>query len=360
MGTIDSKKLNAALTRAKNVGLLEERFTVEDCELVLRNLRPAEYVAVIEECQGLGDVAYLHAYQRGHLARAIVEINGVDLRSTEFVSIEDEDLKRPGQTKTVKLELHDYLLKHVLATWSQEAVFVAYRKFGDLIGTAERKAKEGVTFLTPDETAEDKYRRLLLEAKECEEDLPNTLIDKTLQDLGLMRTSAADEIKRTMEQTDRLAREQEAERAQQEQAQAVPAQAEPEPPPPPIVVQTEAAEPSRQPMNQTTGLPPDPHQTLQQAIAARRVQPAAANVEVYKRTSTIAALEADASGLGDDQIGTLPGKNGEPIPVVTMGATTEVVELRKQSSFDPSAAQQILDTPPAAGINPRFRPPQRA
>ena len=317
---IDGKKLKDALAKAKNVGLVEEAFTIEDCELVLRNLRQDEYNSILQDCDGLDGMAYLNAYQRGHIARSIVSLNGVDLRDTAFVEVDEDDPKRPGQTKTVKHELHAYLNKQVLGTWGKEAIFTAFRKFGDVVGAAEIKAKQGVTFVLSDERDEDKYRRLLLEAQECEEAMPQSMVTSILDELGLMRKSTADEIKAAMTKTDELARAQ----AAADQAAA------------------DQARPS-------AGRPMDPHLTLQQVIASRTPVPVVAaqasqdTSPALKRGAEIAALEgaADSHGL---------------IEVYRPDQPQGPVEVRKREPFDASGLATILDKPPSAGINPRFKP----
>jgi hypothetical protein len=40
MGTISAKNINQALTKARDVGYVEEPFTIGDVSIVLRNLRP--------------------------------------------------------------------------------------------------------------------------------------------------------------------------------------------------------------------------------------------------------------------------------------------------------------------------------
>lgn len=378
MGTIDGKKLRDALTKAKNIGLVEDTFTIGDCEVTLRSLRPDEYAAVLQESHGLNDVEYLHTYQRGHLARSIVAINGLDLHDVQFVDDEEPDPKRPDKMRTVKLELPAYLIKHVLSTWGKESVYTAYRKFGDVVELAERKAKEGITFLLPEETDEERYRRLLLEAKEAEESVPSTLVDRILDELGLMRKSTADEIKTAMEKTDQLAREQTA---------AVPPEPEPPAPSSPAVAapmpDTTAPVPATAaPVSAVSAAPVptprqarpvDPHQTLQQAIAARQaaspdavgqavVQAPQIDPAAAKRSASIAALEANGAApeptvvLRRELPATLPGSQG---PIEVLQQVQEPVEITKQERFDPAAATAILDKPAAGGINPRFHPPTR-
>jgi len=359
---IDGKKLKDALAKAKNVGLVEEAFTIEDCELVLRNLRQDEYNSILQDCDGLDGMAYLNAYQRGHIARSIVSLNGVDLRDTAFVEVDEDDPKRPGQTKTVKHELHAYLNKQVLGTWGKEAIFTAFRKFGDVVGAAEIKAKQGVTFVLSDERDEDKYRRLLLEAQECEEAMPQSMVTSILDELGLMRKSTADEIKAAMTKTDELARAQAAAdqaaadqaaadqaaaaaEAAIQQASADQASAAAEA----AIQQAAADQAAADQARPSAGRPMDPHLTLQQVIASRTPVPVVAaqasqdTSPALKRGAEIAALEgaADSHGL---------------IEVYRPDQPQGPVEVRKREPFDASGLATILDKPPSAGINPRFKP----
>lgn len=341
MGAIDSKKLNAALSRAKNIGLVEEPFTVVGCDLVLRSLRSEDYTAVMQECDGLPEEEYIHRYQKGHIARSIVEINGVDLRDSKFVTVDETDAS--GAVRPVKLELPQYLTKHMLDTWGKEAVDVTFRKLSDVLERAERQAKEGITFIVPDETPEEKFRRLLLETRAAEKDVPGTLLDKILEEQGLVRKEAAEEVRRALERADKLAQEQEAKVAEQP---AEPPQSAPEPVPLPVV--PVSGPPPARPA------PVDPHATLQQAIASRGtpiVQSEQTDVRPNTRRAQIAALEGTMPDVEEPDLGSaISLQAGDP---------AEVVEIRRDP-IDVQAASTIVDNPPIAGINPRFRPPQRA
>lgn len=334
MGTISAKTLKNAITKARNVGLVEEAFMLEGCELVLRNLRPDEYSALIKDCDGLEDMEYLYQYQKGHLCRAIVELDGVDLRDADYVQLDDDE-----SGKKVKLELHQYLTEHVINSWSKEVLYTAYRKFCDVVEQAERKAKQGITFLLPDETDEERYRRLLTEAKEIEAELPDSLIDSTLEDLGLMRRSTAEEVKRAMERTDQLAREQAAAKVETEAVQPQPQQ--------PVEPPVPAPEPKPTPR------PVDPHTALQRAIEARKVpqvaipQPTPAVPVDPKAAARAARLAAIESGDADPAL--LAAERLQP-------DATEVIEIKKQPPFDPRALVGALDQPARGGLNPRFKP----
>lgn len=366
MGVIGSDKIGEALAKAKDIGLVEESFRVEGHDITLRNLRPDEYTEIIKSCEGLNDLDYLTAYQKGHIARSILEINGTDLRDVEFVEDERPDPKNPDATRVIKVELHDYLLHRLVNTWSREVLFTIYRKFLDVVAKAENKAKEGVEFLLAEETEEEKYRRLLLEAKECESDLPPSLVDHVLSELGYIRQSTAEELKATMERADQMARESSSKDSQTPPTpprEPLEAASPPTPPREPLEADQSRQSPPQSPPTQ------DPHRTLQAAIEARRGvsssdsgrSPESEPATPVKRGDKIAALETGSGA----ELGTLPGPNGEPIPVYRPPnqepmelRKQEPVELRKQE-VDPQQVATILDQPPAVGINPRFNPPSR-
>ena len=53
MGTISAKKIESALAKAKDVGVVEEPLTIGETAIVLRNLRPDEYIAIYKEAEEL-------------------------------------------------------------------------------------------------------------------------------------------------------------------------------------------------------------------------------------------------------------------------------------------------------------------
>lgn len=382
MGTLSARNLRESLAKARNVGIVEERVTLfADAELVVRNLRPDEYEAIARDCEGQDGLEYLYAFQEGHVKRAIVELNGLDLRDVQFIEDEEEDPKKPGQTKTVKLELHDWLQKNILSTWSKEALYVVFRKVEDAVGRAETKAKEGIEFITPDETDEDRFRRMAGELKELEGNLPAKLVDHVLDDVGYMRKSAAEEIKKAMERADQLAREA-AEAAKKGEGGGTPPQTPPaasappaSPAPPPAAPATPvAAKPgqsveelmrNRQPLNQsaaevpqpviitpTVRQSPVPVTRQQQGVPPDQVHPPLGAIpgpqphgSAAARAAKNAALEADADAAGALVPGgvQLPGKPQVPVIEQRLG------------QVDPKAAASIMDPKPKGGINPHYR-----
>jgi hypothetical protein len=388
MGTLSARNLRESLQKARNIGIVEERFPLfEDCELVVRNLRPDEYESITSDTKELEGIDYLYAFQYAHVNRAIVEINGQDLRDVQFVDDEEEDPKHPGTMKPVKLELRHWLFKNVVSTWSKEALYVVYRKVEDAVEQAEKRARDGITFITPDETDEDRFRRIVGEMKDLEDNLPSKLVEHILDQSGYMRKSTAEETKRAMERVDQLAREEEAKKKAGTPPQTPPAAASPPltpqaPPAPPApiaaapIVTPPPAGPSpqelmaaRQPMNfaavdapqpvivsptprQNTvpggrpppGAPPSEHvhPPLQGAILGPQPHGSAA-----VRGLRHAALESEA-----DQAGAISSAG----PTMPVKPTNVPVLERKQAPIDPRGAMSVIDAKPKGGLNPHYRP----
>lgn len=374
MGTLSARNLTEALSQARNIGLVEESFVLGDISVVVRNLRPDQYDSIFKECQGLADIEYLNAWQMGHVTRAICEINGLDLREGTVVEDEEPDPKRPGHMRTVKQELHTWLRKQVLSTWSRESIYICYRKVADAIEAGEKKAQDGVAFRIPDESPEDKYRRLLGEIKEIEEEVPEKILTAVLRENGLMRQSTQEEV----DAAGATLAQVEVEPSAPRQATSVPEPARQEPEP----VRTQEPEPVRQepePEPRRTAGPPSPDRMAQllrnrvplnQGVSPEAVQPvpqehvtplyveptrpavplqAVPQTALTGRSAESAALEGGLDALLADRAN----------PPVNLQPQTQRPEIRVGSNpkMDPTAAQAILDTPPVGGINPRFRPP---
>lgn len=393
MGIVSAKQLTEALQKARSVGLVEETFTLEECEITLRNLRPDEYEAVVQECTDLEDVAYLNKWQEGHVCRAIVQINGSDLRDTDFVEGEEPDPKNKGAMKNVKRELHDWLRKNILSTWGKEAIFTAYRKFTDVVFLAEKRAKEGVTFTVAEETAEDKFRRLLGELKEIESEVPPALLKAALEEHGYTFY--------TQPQDAEAVRNLEASvpppPGPGSEGGSTPAAAAPATPPaappaapsaPPVAARpqqpvqqqqpatdpaTRAAQIMRQrvPMNQTPVNVPDlpVAPTNPEEAVFRAVVP---GVPQHR----IPAGGVDLNGSLDMSPPTDDMRAAIPVPVLPPGmapppnmppgtfapapssgdSSVAMLDQRGVSATDPRQIATIVNKPPVSGLNPKYRP----
>lgn len=353
MGTVSAKDLRASLEKARNMGLVEETFDLCGHALVVRNLRPGEIEAVIEACKGLEDLAYFNAYQREHIARGLCEIDGFDLRDVDFIDDEEPDPKNKGQVRKVRIERHKWIAEQFLASWGADPILMAYRKIGDCTTQAEKLSKEGITFLQPDETPEQKYRRVLGELKEIEEEIPDQLLDRTLEEFGLVRRSTLDELRAADE---RLNKVRDAEIAAQKAAEEAAKAAE------------EAAQKAagatakaneimakRTPLNQS-GPPPE-------ATPLQPVQPPAAPVvrpgAPSSRAAELQALEADADGVGvlaAGPVGPKPAEAFRMSETATLGGPVRPTTDPEQQAAE---ARSIIEQPPRGGINPKFRPPPK-
>lgn len=340
MGTLSARSLTQALSQARNVGLVEEPFVIDGVSVTVRNLRPEHFDSIFKDCQGLTDVEYLNAWQMAHVSRSICEMNGVDLREVTTVEIEEADPKKPGQMKAVKVELHSWLAKYVLSGWTREAIYICYRKVSDVIEAGEKKAQEGVTFRTVDETAEDKYRRLLGELTEAEADMPEPMVANILKENGLMKRSSMEEIEAAQNKLSQFSTNNQTQVVEEEPAPQPPPVVEEPPPEPPSADRLMELLRNRTPLNQT------PNPILQAEIQPVQTQ-APVVVPPSNRTAELAALEGMTGEVG---LNPQTAYNLQPqaqIPEVRLGAPR----------LDPKAAQTIIDPAPSGGINPRFRPP---
>jgi len=372
MATLKATKLKEALSKAKKVGLVEEPVTIAGCEIVLTNLQPEQFEALIKETSELEDVEYVHAYQVGHVCRSIIEIDGVNLRDADFVEVEVEEPDESGKLvkKTVNVERHEWIKNEVIMSWGREAITVAWRKFCDVLQKAENAAKEGVTFDISEENPEEKYRRLLDEIKETEGSLPPELTASILDEKGYMTKATQQELETATARVDKLAQEQE-EQPPPEAAQPRPEAAQPPPaptpdpapePPPPV-----SQEPSddvrqmmaqRRPLNQTAVRAPVPVQP--RVVSAQEPQSVQAPPHLKAAAGATLASPPNKSEKAAVEQAALEALDPALAKIdVPAGPTTpqEVAELRKQRTLDGSAIARITEQPPAVGLNPKYHKP---
>ena len=311
MTTLLETKILGALQKARNVGIVEETFALDGCSITVHNLRADEYTTVLAEIKELEDAEYLYAFQTGHLCRAIVEINGIDLRDIDYVDAVAEDGKK------VSLERHEWVRQKVVSTWGREALATAYRKLLDAVAKADRVSTEGITFVVPDENAEDKLQRLFAEIQDVEEELPSEVFEKLLGDKGYLKKTSKEEA-------------QSVERKLANLAQIKPKSEGPTP---------EEIMRNRRPLNQEVQAEHVPQVQTPSVEQSPRPQETP-----KKRSLEIAALEAAAIEIPD----VLPAApRSQDIPVLD----------RPVEKVNPNEVAKILDTPPIAGINPRFHRP---
>jgi len=342
MATIAESRIKEALDKASNIGFVEEKFTVMGCSVVMRNLKPDEYQSVVDETRELKDVEFAYAYQMGHVSRAIIEIGDLDLREVEFVETEVPDSKNPGQKKTVNLERHDWIKKKVLGTWGREALSTLYRKFADVLQKADDKSVEGVQFIVPDETAEDKFRRLISELKEVEETLPDELVERVLNDNGYGHQITAEELAAAQAKLG-------GGEIKKETLGTVPLEpvvAEALKTPEGRVAIAEAVGPASPDLPGSEGARPDPRELMLRRRPMNVPPPEPQQTAIPAKSRQYAELEETAAKLNGIGAPTMPNR------------PAEIPEISRPMDRTPVAVP--IDLPPPAGINPRFKPPPRS
>lgn len=398
MAVLKASKLKDSLRRAKKIGIIEESINLGDVPVVLRNLQPEEMEHIVAEADEFDDVVYYHTFQLGHVCRAIVEIDGQDLRDVDFVEYEiDQGPDKPPEVRVI--ERHEWLKQEYVKTWGREAISVAFRKVNELFVKADVQMKEGVQFDYAEESPEDKYRRLLSEVKEAEGQVQDEELRKAILDEhGYLPATTPEEraaIQARMEEFAKERVEQAAQRAEPEPAapalqppQNAPVAPPPQRRPPPPTPAPEAAGalsgPSpndlmanRRPLNQDAIEPPVPQQPQ-----SRPVRPARAQVpqklppnvpEQPRQLTAQEAAELAANGQGhvasrQAQIQAEMAAMGELDPNMAAEleqarnqaatrARDQIPELaRKAETVDGKEAVSILDKRPTGGINPRYKP----
>lgn len=377
MATLQIKKVKDALNRARGIGLVEDEATIAGCSVVLRSLRPEEYEAIHEDTHEKEDIAYLNAYRAEHLCRSIIQIEDVDFRQVDSVEVEDPE----DASKTIRIEKHAFIRDYVIATWSREAVDVAFRKFGDVVAKSDQTSSQGVKFDTPDETPEEKYRRIISELKEVEGQLPADFSIKLLEESGYTRRVSAQDFELAEARLSNMGAPRAAvEEPPQEEPEAHYEEPAPLPPPPvaarptptqrpaqalqpptpalprmpPVVQSAPASRPAtaedlmrlRKPLNQQAPVP-------QPAPQARATAPALTRSQLIAQEEE--GFEPVLDQVDDPQADLQPAISGGTMYPEDSG----IPELRPQPKLDPQGAASVLDRPPVGGRNSRFRPPPR-
>lgn len=432
MATLQATRIRDALAKARGVGRIEEPLTIAGCEVVLQNLTPHEFESILSEIEDLEDAEYAFAYQINHVARSVVELNGQDLRDVEF--IEDEvpagaylvQIEAPSEaaaknivaklkeakleaqvippdgseTRVVKLERYQWIRDYVLSTWTKEALMVGWRKFMELLVTADEKAKEGIQFRIPDETAEERFRRLLDELRQTSEELPDEMVDNLLGENNLIRKSSQEELDQVNERLEamRQAPQQPPEEPQAPAQAPAPSVASQAPQGAPVALQqppeaVQAAMAGRQPLNTqptTAPAPPASPQRNVQSAQRKAAVPVHIRQAAYENSTGIGRGDAPVLGSEEPAIqgGTQPAQRQPvtggiptraersaqiaqleaqvdptvvqadvPAAPVRQPPQQEVRELAKpQEPMDSKQIASIVDKPPVVGVNKKFNP----
>jgi hypothetical protein len=335
MATVQAKLLGRSLQKAKTVGKAEVDFNLDGMDLVIQNLRPDQYVSANTDSKELEDIEYLTEWRRSHICRAIVEIDGVNLRDVDYIEDEVEDAE--GKPKRARFERHVWVRDNIVGAWGKEAVDVAFRKFTEVVEKAEKKAADGVVFVHPDESAEDKFRRLLGEALEVSNDVPDGIVSKIYEDLGLISKSTVLELEQTRARLNDVRAAVEAPVVE------------------PVAVVKESTAPvpaapvpshiRRTPLNRTA--------PVVEVVPAHVTPPAEVGpaIPLRGRAAEYAALEQTAM----EAITTMGGAVDAPAPQLS-GSTSVATPAQLQRLKEANLEPLLIDQPPTPGINTRFRP----
>jgi len=364
---LQAKKITEALQKAQRVGEVEERFTVAGCEVVLRNLRPEEFAAVVADTDELEEgLDYVNSFKKGHICRSLIEINGESLREYDLVEVEAEEpdpITKQLVQKTIILERYKFVYDYVIATWSREVIDVAYRKFLDVTKKSEVEAAEGVEFILPDETPDEKFRRMLVEVKDLEGQLPFELSKRILEEIGYMAVTSKEEREKVDEVLSKAKVEPQEEPSQASQNASVTQAPRVEPVAPKTDLKSVLQ--SRTPLNQRSVTVPvpvaqsapieappvsEPQAPIQpRMIPGQAIPPSSAVLSKSRDIASLEGFDPNDIPLGIQGGSQIVGTNVEGIPVLGEQAqkTTEQGVL------------SILNKPAQGALNPRYRPPNR-
>lgn len=251
MTTLHVSKLQTVLQTAVRAGHHEESATIAGQDLVFCSLEPDVYGEIMQEVDDLPEMEYVPAYQKEHVCRSIVEINGQDLRGVDF--IEEEVEGSDGKPSTIKVETHQWLDDNVVKTWSREMVYVAFRKVMDAVAGAAERSNEGVSFRIESEPDEDKLHRLLGDVAAVSVELPDDMREAIFKEHGLLEATSKEELESINEQAKKWAAAEAAALEQLETEASTAEQQTPRQPgptnhtPPPAPEQVAPASPPRAP-----------------------------------------------------------------------------------------------------------------
>jgi hypothetical protein len=190
MSSITLNHLKSALDKSRDIGILEKKIDIPGMSLVIRTLRPDEITWSLDELEDYHTrSAQIFAWQKLQLSRAIVEVNGVDLRSVRTVDLEDG----------TKLELHEALSRNLIDTWSKDLVLHLVVALTELSKESEDQIKKSMAAYIVSENAEEKLRECLIAVKDAEEAVPPKLAETILKEFGLVRQSSVEELKAALE-----------------------------------------------------------------------------------------------------------------------------------------------------------------
>jgi hypothetical protein len=181
--TLSSRSLSSALGRILTNSVFEDTFPFLGTTVTLRNLTKEEMDTIAEELvevsatteKGNKNVQYITEYIIRHLQRAIQQIDDADLRGVGYILNEDGE----------KEEVFLYLRNHFFKQLSSEGFSILWEKFSAHTTECERRSREGIKFITPNERPDETIDRLLGEVATHGKDIPSSLLRKLLEKHGM-------------------------------------------------------------------------------------------------------------------------------------------------------------------------------
>ncbi len=187
------EKLKSSFERMISESFFQDSFSFLGDTITLRSLSKNEYDEIAAEMVGFETsdsneskkAQYITEYCYRHLSRSIVEVGGVNFRGVSYVDLGHE-----------KVPVQLFLKENFLSRLSHEAFNVLWNKFNEVVEQGEKKNRQGVVFITPDERPDEKIERLLKEASLLLTEVPESLVKRILEKydypVGVVPTSPVD------------------------------------------------------------------------------------------------------------------------------------------------------------------------
>lgn len=174
--TLTLQALEQALDTIGSVGKGELAFEVAGTSVVLRIIPPEEEALIHRHASQVisseedgkqnqySALAYINEVKTGIVAHALIEIDGVDLRSSPFI----ETGEKLANGKPVKIARAEAIRKIIRQKeWSSTLQAMIFRKYGELIEEVEREAENAIVFSPSDRPAEiERLRKRIQDLEE--------------------------------------------------------------------------------------------------------------------------------------------------------------------------------------------------
>ena len=152
---LNIQALEQAFSKVSEIGKGELTFDLDGTSITVRTLLPSEEVAiqkyasvVLEESKEDSLSAgqeYLDRFQTSILSYAIVQINGLDLRDSQYIAT-GEVLPNGQEIKKPRTEV----VRGLVTSWSRPVRSAAFRKVGELLDKVHKETSQLIRYETVD------------------------------------------------------------------------------------------------------------------------------------------------------------------------------------------------------------------